>query len=45
MSAMMKLENEIFLLRYLRHPSIIKLFEAVDTLKEEKEKGKSESKN
>ena len=40
----MKLENEIFLLRYLRHPSIIKLFEAVDTA-EKQTKGKSEKKN
>jgi len=32
-SAMKKLENEIFLLRYLRHPSIIKLYETVDAAK------------
>jgi serine/threonine protein kinase len=43
MSAMMKLENEIFLLRYLRHPSIIKMFEAVDTT-EKPPKGSSKTK-
>jgi len=41
--ARMKLENEILLLRYLRHPSIIKIFEAVDTT-EKPPKGSSKTK-